>query len=151
MTTRGRLAPTPTGLLHVGHARTFATAARRAAGDLVWRLEDLDLARCRPEFAAAALDDLRWLGLVWQEGPDCGGPHGPYRQSARDSLYRDAWQRLATPAPIPAVIWRPPQLPRTPGRAANRFFPANSGRSTGHCRQIRAESPGDFGFRMVGG
>ena len=95
MTTRGRLAPTPTGLLHVGHARTFATAARRAAGDLVWRLEDLDLARCRPEFAAAALDDLRWLGLVWQEGPDCGGPHGPYRQSARDSLYRDAWQRLA--------------------------------------------------------
>jgi len=95
MTTRGRLAPTPTGLLHVGHARTFATAARRAAGSLVLRLEDLDLARCQPEFAAAALEDLHWLGLDWQEGPDCGGPHAPYRQSERDSLYREAWQRLA--------------------------------------------------------
>ena len=60
MTTRGRLAPTPTGLLHVGHARTFATAAQRAAGRLVLRLEDLDSARCQPEFAAAALEDLRW-------------------------------------------------------------------------------------------
>ncbi len=95
MPSRGRLAPTPTGLLHVGHARTFATAATRAADRLVFRLEDLDPARCRPEFAAAAVEDLRWLGLVWQEGPDCGGPCGPYRQSERGERYRAAWRRLA--------------------------------------------------------
>ena len=95
MTLRGRLAPTPTGLLHVGHARTFALAAERAgAAGLVMRIEDLDGPRCRAEFAAAALDDLRWLGLVWTEGPDVGGPHGPYRQSERTSWFLDVWRRL---------------------------------------------------------
>ena len=64
MTRRGRLAPTPTGYLHVGHARTFALAADRAgAAGLVLRIEDLDGPRCRPEYTAAAIDDLRWLGL----------------------------------------------------------------------------------------
>jgi glutamyl-tRNA synthetase len=94
---RGRLAPTPTGLLHLGHARTFALAARRAeaaAGTLILRIEDLDAARCRPEFEAAALEDLRWLGLRWQEGPDVGGPHAPYRQSERGGVFGDAWDRL---------------------------------------------------------
>lgn len=95
MNLRGRLAPTPTGLLHVGHARTFALAAERAgAAGLVMRIEDLDGARCRPEFTAAALDDLRWLGLVWTEGPDVGGPHGPYRQSERTPWFLDVWRRL---------------------------------------------------------
>jgi glutamyl-tRNA synthetase len=92
---RGRLAPTPTGLLHVGHARTFALAARRAAGaGLVMRIEDLDLPRCREEFTAAALEDLRWLGIEWTEGPDLGGPHAPYRQSERTAWYLDIWRRL---------------------------------------------------------
>jgi glutamyl-tRNA synthetase len=95
MTLRGRLAPTPTGLLHVGHARTFALAAERAgAAGLVMRIEDLDGARCRPEFTAAALDDLRWLGIEWTEGPDVGGPHGPYRQSERTPWFLDVWRRL---------------------------------------------------------
>ncbi len=62
---RGRLAPTPTGYLHLGHARTFALAAARAgSAGLVMRIEDLDAPRCRPEYTAAALDDLRWLGLA---------------------------------------------------------------------------------------
>jgi glutamyl-tRNA synthetase len=92
---RGRLAPTPTGLLHVGHARTFALAAARAGpAGLVMRIEDLDGPRCREEFVAAAIDDLRWLGLSWTEGPDVGGPHGPYRQSARADWYLDIWRRL---------------------------------------------------------
>lgn len=92
---RGRLAPTPTGLLHVGHARTFAAAARRAAGaGLVLRVEDLDTPRCRPEFAAAAIDDLRWLGLAWTEGPDVGGPHAPYVQSRRTAWFLEVWRRL---------------------------------------------------------
>ena len=94
---RGRLAPTPTGLLHLGHARTFALAARRAeaaGGTLILRIEDLDAARCRPEFEVAALEDLRWLGLRWQEGPDVGGPHAPYRQSERGEVFLSAWDRL---------------------------------------------------------
>lgn len=92
---RGRLAPTPTGYLHLGHARTFALAAARAGtAGLVMRIEDLDAPRCRPEYTAAALDDLRWLGLAWTEGPDVGGPHAPYAQSARTAWYLNVWQRL---------------------------------------------------------
>jgi glutamyl/glutaminyl-tRNA synthetase len=94
---RGRLAPSPTGLLHVGHARTFWIAARRAAehgGELVLRNEDLDAQRCQPEFVAAMLEDLRWLGIQWSEGPDCGGPFGPYSQSQRRAHYLQAWKNL---------------------------------------------------------
>jgi glutamyl-tRNA synthetase len=92
---RGRLAPSPTGYLHLGHARTFWIAGQRAAGGtLILRDEDLDPDRSRPHFRDAMLDDLHWLGLNWQEGPDVGGPYGPYRQSERQHLYRDAWQRL---------------------------------------------------------
>lgn len=95
MAYRGRLAPTPTGLLHVGHARTFALAARRAeGGTLVLRMEDLDAARCKPEFAAAAVEDLLWLGLRWQEGPGIGGPSAPYTQSERMSAFQATWRRL---------------------------------------------------------
>ena len=93
--TRGRIAPTPTGYLHVGHARTFALAAARAAsGTLIYRTEDLDVSRCPPEFAAAAIEDLRWLGLKWSEGPDVGGPHASYVQSQRLPWFRDVWSQL---------------------------------------------------------
>ena len=95
MNRRGRLAPTPTGFLHVGHAYTFGIAAERAAGKLILRMEDLDVTRCNPEFTAAAIEDLRWLGLSWIEGPDCGGDYGPYCQSQRSDLYLLAWQQLA--------------------------------------------------------
>ena len=96
MNCRGRLAPTPTGFLHVGHAYTFGIAAKRAAGDLVFRVDDLDSTRCTDEYIAAAIDDLQWLGLAWAEGPDCGGGAGPYFQSQRTGLYLEAWQQLAT-------------------------------------------------------
>ena len=95
---RGRLAPSPTGYLHRGHAATFLTAQRRARehkGGLVLRVEDLDSQRCKPAFAQTLLEDLRWIGLDWQEGPDIGGPFGPYRQSERANHYLDAWRRLA--------------------------------------------------------
>jgi glutamyl-tRNA synthetase len=94
---RGRLAPSPTGLLHLGHARTFWIAARRAAergGQLILRNEDLDSQRCRPEFVRAMMQDLRWLGIEWLEGPDCGGPRGPYTQSERRGFYLEAWRKL---------------------------------------------------------
>lgn len=92
---RGRLAPSPTGYLHVGHARTFWTAhqrARAAGGALVLRIEDLDRDRCRPEFREAIIEDLRWFGLDWDEGPDVGGPWAPYEQSRRS--YVEAWETL---------------------------------------------------------
>jgi glutamyl/glutaminyl-tRNA synthetase len=94
---RGRLAPSPTGYLHLGHARTFWVAWRRArASDakLVFRNEDLDYQRCKPEYIAAMYEDLRWLGLDWDEGPDLGGPFAPYSQNERRSFYLAAWRKL---------------------------------------------------------
>jgi glutamyl-tRNA synthetase len=94
---RGRLAPSPTGLLHIGHARTFWIAAQRTAerrGALILRNEDLDQQRCRAEFVDAMIDDLHWVGISWQEGPDSGGPVGPYTQSERRAHYLAAWKRL---------------------------------------------------------
>jgi len=85
----GRLAPSPTGYLHLGHARTFWTAQERAAaagGRLFLRNDDLDRARCRPEFVAAMLEDLRWFGFRWEEPV--------VTQSARLPLYRAALARL---------------------------------------------------------
>lgn len=96
-TYRGRLAPSPTGYLHIGHARTFWTAwqrARDAAGALIMRMEDLDTDRSKAIYADAAYEDLRWLGIRWQEGPDKGGPYAPYIQSRRRSIYLAAWRRL---------------------------------------------------------
>jgi len=94
---RGRLAPSPTGYLHIGHARTFLIAHQRAVaarGVLVLRSDDIDAVRAKMGFADAMLEDLRWLGLVWQEGPDCGGPFGPYEQSKRRSFYQAAFDEL---------------------------------------------------------
>jgi glutamyl/glutaminyl-tRNA synthetase len=94
---RGRLAPSPTGLLHVGHARTFWIAqqrARAARGKLILRNEDLDRSRARPEFVTAFIEDLKWFGFTWDEGPDIGGPHAPYNQSERIELYRAEFRRL---------------------------------------------------------
>ena len=94
---RGRLAPSPTGYLHLGHASTFWTAqqrARAASGTLVLRNEDLDRSRCRREFVSAMFEDLRWFGFEWQEGPDEGGAFGPYNQSERREFYLASFEKL---------------------------------------------------------
>jgi glutamyl-tRNA synthetase len=83
--------------LHIGHARTFWQAyehARAAGGTLILRNEDLDPQRSRPEFVDAMLGDLRWLGICWDEGPDVGGPVGPYAQSRRGEHYLSTWKHL---------------------------------------------------------
>jgi nondiscriminating glutamyl-tRNA synthetase len=88
---RLRFAPSPTGQLHVGNARTALfnwLMARGAGATFVLRIEDTDFARSTREAEGSALDDLRWLGLNWDEGPDAGGSHGPYRQSERLHIYR---------------------------------------------------------------
>jgi glutamyl/glutaminyl-tRNA synthetase len=94
---RGRLAPSPTGYLHLGHARTFWMAqqrARQAGGELILRKDDLDSARFKMEFVDAMLEDLRWFGFEWTEGPDVGGKFAPYNQSERMDFYRAALEKL---------------------------------------------------------
>jgi glutamyl-tRNA synthetase len=94
---RGRIAPSPTGYLHVGHAITFWRAqerARQAGGKLILRIEDLDGDRCRTEFCDAIVEDLHWFGLRWNEGPDVGGTFAPYTQSERRESYLAAWKQL---------------------------------------------------------
>src|SRR5919206_1336231 len=88
---RLRFAPSPTGQLHVGNARTALfnwLLARGQGGTFILRIEDTDAERSTRESEAAILRDLRWLGLDWDEGPDVDGPHGPYRQSERLHLYQ---------------------------------------------------------------
>ena len=83
--------------MHIGHACTFWTAYQRTlqhGGTLVFRNEDLDPQRSKPNYATAMLEDLRWLGIRWKEGPDLGGPCAPYEQSRRREFYLDTWRRL---------------------------------------------------------
>ena len=90
--TRIRFAPSPTGLLHVGNARTGLFAwffARQNDGTYILRIEDTDQERSRREYEETIYADLKWLGIDWQEGPDIGGAYGPYRQSERFDIYRD--------------------------------------------------------------
>ncbi len=94
---RVRFAPSPTGHLHVGNARTALfnwLMARGSDGTFILRIEDTDVERSTRESEASVLEDLRWLGLTWDEGPDVGGPHGPYRQSERLHLYHSYAQEL---------------------------------------------------------
>src|SRR6266700_2952915 len=112
MTTRGRYAPSPTGAMHLGNARTALLAwldARRGSGAFVLRVEDLDRGRIVAGAEARLLQDLAFLGLDWDEGPDTdvGGPYAPYRQSERARLYDDAVDRLlAAGAAFPCACSR---------------------------------------------
>jgi nondiscriminating glutamyl-tRNA synthetase len=94
---RVRFAPSPTGKIHVGNARTALfnwLLARGHGGTFVLRIEDTDVERSTPESEAGIISDIRWLGLDWDEGPGTGGPHGPYRQSERADLYARYAQQL---------------------------------------------------------
>lgn len=137
---RGRYAPSPTGRLHVGNARTALLAwlaARGQASSFVLRVEDLDAARVLPEAEAALMADLRWLGIDWDEGPDCGGPHGPYRQSERRGDYDAAIERLLSSgrafpcACSRAEVARAVSAPHGPGDEGPRY--------PGTCRALRRE------------
>jgi glutamyl-tRNA synthetase len=169
---RGRLAPSPTGYLHVGHARTFWTAyqrARDAGGTLVMRMEDLDPDRSRAAYAEAALEDLRWLGIRWQEGPDRGGPFAPYVQSRRGTAYLAAWRKLLRRGFLfPCRCSRKdleaaPGAPHENAAAGNGtleplddepLYPGTCRRFHGHAPQLPGanvepiESPGDINWRF---
>ena len=97
MTVRTRIAPSPTGSPHVGTAymALFNLAfARKHGGEMILRIEDTDQTRSSKESEDAILSSLKWLGLDWDEGPDCGGEFGPYRQSERIEIYKEAIQKL---------------------------------------------------------
>lgn len=94
---RVRFAPSPTGYIHIGNARTALfnyLFARSKGGEFILRIEDTDAARSRREYEEALSEDLRWLGIHWNEGPDMGGPYGPYRQSERTQIYNDYLTKL---------------------------------------------------------
>jgi glutamyl-tRNA synthetase len=159
---RGRFAPSPTGRLHLGNARTALLAwlhARAAGGRFVMRVEDLDRGRVRPGYMEAQLDDLRWLGLDWDEGPDVGGPHAPYLQSERRADYEAALGRLdaagllypcfCSRREIAAAASAPhgpaDEGPRYPGRCRDRpREPGDEGRAAALRFRV---APGAVGFR----
>jgi nondiscriminating glutamyl-tRNA synthetase len=96
-TPRVRFAPSPTGMLHVGNARTALynwLFARHNGGEFVLRIEDTDVERSEVRYETQLIDDLRWLGLDWQEGPQIGGPYAPYRQSERLEIYQEHTEQL---------------------------------------------------------
>lgn len=100
---KGRFAPSPSGRMHLGNIMCALLAwlsVKSKGGTLVLRIEDLDTARCKKEYARQLMDDLRWLGLTWEEGPGKNEPDAPYFQSERTEIYENALDRLREKAMI---------------------------------------------------
>ena len=94
---RVRFAPSPTGRTHLGSGRTALydyLIARQLGGQFLLRIEDTDQKRYQPDAEQELIDSLHWLGIEWDEGPDVGGPHAPYRQSERKAIYQEHARRL---------------------------------------------------------
>ncbi len=141
---RVRFAPSPSGDLHVGNIRTALynwAFARRSGGVLVLRIEDTDRTRVTDEYIDAAIETLRWLGLGWDEGPDRGGPNGPYRQSERLELYADWARRFLKAGDAYHCYCTPGELAAR--RAAARSAGGASGYD-GHCRNLTAAQVAAF-------
>jgi glutamyl-tRNA synthetase len=134
-----RFAPSPTGDLHVGNIRTalFDWAfARHTGGTFLFRIEDTDTTRVTPEYIQAAIDTLKWLGLTWDEGPEVGGPNGPYLQSQRLDIYANWAQKFLDQGDAYHCYCSPEELEavREAQRAAN-VAPGYNG----HCRDLTAD------------
>lgn len=147
MKPRVRIAPSPTGLLHIGTARVALfnyVFAKKHGGDFVLRIEDTDLERSEKQFTQDILDGLHWLGLTWDEGPDRGGPYGPYEQSARTSLYRTALQKLAKTGMMYECFCTPDELEHERiTQAKNKQAPKYSGRCAHLTEAERDEKRGE--------
>jgi len=120
VTVRCRFAPAPSGSLHVGNARSALFSwlwARHQGGVFVLRVEDTDASRVTEEAFRGVLDDMRWLGLDWDEGPEVGGPHGPYRQSERTQIYAEAVARLLAEGHAYRCYCTPEELEERRGQA----------------------------------
>ncbi len=144
MTVRTRYAPSPTGYLHIGGAwMAFFNwlFARSQGGTFILRVEDTDRGRSTEEYERAILEDFRWLGIGWDEGPDTGGPVGPYRQTERSHLYRQYAQALLDREAAYHCYCTPEELEaeRRVAQAAHRPY-----RYSGRCRDLRAEQRARF-------
>lgn len=143
--TRTRFAPSPTGFLHLGNARTAlfsALLARSRGGRFILRIEDTDLARGHADFETALMEDMAWLGLAWDEGPDCDGGKGPYRQSEREAIYAESFARLeATDLAYPCYCsQRELEMARKAQLAAGQppRYPGTCAELDADARQLRA-------------
>ncbi len=139
---RVRFAPSPTGYLHVGGARTALynwLFARHENGDFILRIEDTDAERSTDESTTTILEALRWLGLDWNEGPEVGGPVGPYRQAERQKLYHDYAQRLLAEGKAYYCTCMPEELE---ARRKAALAAGTSPKYDGRCRQRGNDRPG---------
>ncbi len=135
---RLRFAPSPTGYLHIGNARTAIInylVARKTGATLVLRIEDTDMERSSIESERSIMSDLKWLGVRWDEGPDAGGSHGPYRQSERFDIYRSYTEKLIAQGDAYHCYCTKEELEAmkkgADGQAQYEY--------NGHCRSISAE------------
>ncbi|HER43956.1 MAG TPA: glutamate--tRNA ligase, partial [Candidatus Eisenbacteria bacterium] len=136
---RVRFAPSPTGYLHVGGARTALfnyLFARHEGGVFVLRMEDTDVERSSSELDAMMMEDMGWLGLDWDEGPDAGGGHGPYRQSERIGIYAGYASRLVSEGKAFPCFCTDEELSRKRDEAARAGRPP---RYDGSCRDLGGE------------
>jgi nondiscriminating glutamyl-tRNA synthetase len=136
---RVRFAPSPTGMLHVGNARTALynwLFAKHNGGAAILRIEDTDAERSELKYEAQLIDDLHWLGLTWEEGPQVGGAHGPYRQSERLPIYAEYTERLLKEDKAYRCFCTPEQLEAERAAAAAAHQPQVY---SGRCRAIPAE------------
>ncbi|OGP73885.1 MAG: glutamate--tRNA ligase [Deltaproteobacteria bacterium RBG_16_50_11] len=158
-TVRVRFAPAPTGLLHIGNARTALynyLFARSHQGALILRIEDTDVERSTEASFDRIIEDLHWLGIQWEEGPDRGGPEGPYRQSQRLSLYRDYANQLLQEGKVYKCFCSPERLEAV---RKEQLSKGKMPRYDGRCRSLteneisRMESEGNrsvLRFRVEG-
>ncbi|MCP5054105.1 MAG: glutamate--tRNA ligase [bacterium] len=139
MTMRLRFAPSPTGFVHVGNARTALfnfLHARRREGKLVLRIEDTDVERSKPQYEENLIKDMKWLGIQWDEGPDSGGEFGPYRQSERTQTYRTYGQQLIDNGHAYYCFCSPEDLQKEKEEAAQRGDSAGAAGYSGKCRHL---------------
>jgi len=143
-----RFAPSPTGALHLGNARTAFfnfLAARATGGRFLLRVEDTDAARSAEPLLAQQLEDLRWLGLDWDEGPDVGGPHAPYRQSERAAVYARAMGTLEACGLLYPCFCSPEEL------QLSRRAQLSAGRPPRYARTCAALPPEEVSRRLAAG
>jgi len=141
---RTRFAPSPTGWLHLGNARTAIfnyLFARHNKGDLVLRIEDTDRERSKKEYEEAIIEDLKWLGIEWDEGPDKGGPHAPYRQSERTEIYKKYVDELLKKGYAYRCFCTPEELEAEREKARKEGRPY---RYSGKCRNLTPEQVEEY-------
>ncbi|HEY2416046.1 MAG TPA: tRNA glutamyl-Q(34) synthetase GluQRS [Pirellulaceae bacterium] len=148
----GRLAPSPTGAQHVGNARTYLLAwlsIRSRGGRVILRMEDIDSPRIKRGAAEQAIEDLQWLGLDWDEGPDIGGPHAPYVQTQRLGLYHDALEQLkAVERVYPCVCTRSDVEAAASAPHVGQEGPIYPGTCVGRCVEDAASLSVPFAWRL---